>query len=366
LFLEEINQCEETENSDSKNGASYEWATEFTSQLVAKAGAGDAFKGSTIGVGGLDDVLAQIRRRVWVPLAAPPQLLNELGIKPVRGLLLYGDPGCGKTLLARKLGSILSPLRPMTVVSGPEIMDKFVGSSEANLREVFDNPPDIHDIFKKYDGETHLSRNALHVIVLDEFDAMARSRGGKGGSGEQGDAGVARDSVVNQMLAKMDGVHELCVPTLVIGLTNRRSLIEPALLRAGRFEVQIEVPPPKTVEQRIAILDIHMKSMFNASRLLVSDIPKKPHDIYELLNYPTYKALLEQLASKCENFSGASLAGVCRAAASHALERTVEKIANSIIEKDMSNSIMNSCLVTMDDFDLAIKDVKESMLLNNE
>jgi len=141
--------------------------------------------------------------------------------------------------------------------------DKFVGSSEANLREVFDNPPDIHDIFKKYDGETHLSRNALHVIVLDEFDAMARSRGGKGGSGEQGDAGVARDSVVNQMLAKMDGVDELCVPTLVIGLTNRRSLIEPALLRAGRFEVQIEVPPPKTDEQRIAILDIHMKSMFN-------------------------------------------------------------------------------------------------------
>lgn len=93
LFLGETNQREDTENSDSKNSASYEWATEFTSQLVAKAGAGDAFKGSTIGVGGLDDVLAQIRRRVWVPLAAPPQLLNELGIKPVRGLLLYGDPG---------------------------------------------------------------------------------------------------------------------------------------------------------------------------------------------------------------------------------------------------------------------------------
>ncbi|KAI2490025.1 AAA-family ATPase [Fragilaria crotonensis] len=77
---------------------------------------------------------------------------------------------------------------------------------------------------------------------MDEFDAMARTRGGKAGSGVQGDAGVARDSVVNQILAKMDGVDPLPVPTLVIGMTNKRSLIDPALLRPGRFEVQIEVP----------------------------------------------------------------------------------------------------------------------------
>ena len=83
-----------------------------------------------MGIGGLDDVLAQVKRRIWVPLAAPPSLLHELGINPVRGLLLYGAPGCGKTLCARILGKILSPARPITVVSGPEIMDKFVGSSE--------------------------------------------------------------------------------------------------------------------------------------------------------------------------------------------------------------------------------------------
>ena len=243
-----------------------------TTELVAQAGAGSAFAGETLGIGGLDDVLSQVKRRIWVPLAAPPTLLNELGINPVRGLLLYGLPGCGKTLLARMLGNILSPLRPITIVSGPEIMDKFVGSSEANLREVFDNPPALYPKYLTSD-ENHneiYSKATLHVIVLDEFDAIARARGG---NGDQGDAGVARDSVVNQLLAKMDGVDGLGVPTLVIGLTNKRSLIDQALLRPGRFEVQIEVPPPKTVEQRVSILKVHMKNMFDAGRLLVSDAP---------------------------------------------------------------------------------------------
>lgn len=215
-----------------------------SSELVALAGAG-GFDGETMGIGGLDGVLGEIKRRIWVPLAAPPALLEDLGIHPVRGLLLYGKPGCGKTLLARKVGRILSPCRPVTVVSGPELMDKFVGSSEKvgkgrvdnlvswsvsltraaclqNLRQVFDNPPEIYNA-----ADEAMSRAALHVIIMDEFDAMARSRGGRSGTGgDQGDAGVARDSVVNQLLAKMDGVDALFVPTLVIGLTNKRSLID--------------------------------------------------------------------------------------------------------------------------------------------
>ena len=112
------------------SNAIIEKAANRVSQLIAKAGAGSSFEGEELGIGGLDDVLAQVKRRVWTPLAAPPQLLEELGIHPVRGLLLYGRPGCGKTLLARTLGQMLSPMRPITVVSGPEIMDKFVGSSE--------------------------------------------------------------------------------------------------------------------------------------------------------------------------------------------------------------------------------------------
>lgn len=123
-----------------------------------------------------------------------------------------------QTLLARSLGKILSPARPLTIVSGPEIMEKFVGSSEANLRRIFDSPPEIYDAFRigTRDNGAAIEKAALHVIVLDEFDAVARTRGGRG-NGDQGDAGVARDSVVNQLLAKMDGVEPLVVPTLVIG-----------------------------------------------------------------------------------------------------------------------------------------------------
>mmetsp|Transcript_22171 Transcript_22171/g.30867 ORF Transcript_22171/g.30867 Transcript_22171/m.30867 type:complete len:679 (+) Transcript_22171:88-2124(+) len=336
-------------------------ATRISAELVASAGAGSAFEGETLGIGGLDEVLAEVKRRIWVPLAAPPELLDELGINPVRGLLLYGKPGCGKTLLARTIGKILSPSRPITVVSGPEIMDKFVGSSEKNLRAVFDNPPDIYETFRlgEADGGTAMSQAALHVIVMDEFDAMARTRGGRGGKGDQGDAGVARDSVVNQMLAKMDGVDPLIVPTLVIGLTNKRSLVEPALLRPGRFEVQIEVPPPKSVKQRTSILKVHTNSMYNAGRVLVKDAPQGTAAARRLEKdgddrVLTYDELLDLLAVECDGMSGAMIAGVARAAASHALERAVCNFS----EHD-GTSIMD-CLVTQSDFEKAIEDVFNS------
>jgi ATP-dependent 26S proteasome regulatory subunit len=336
-------------------------ASAKVSQMVAKAGAGSAFQGETLGIGGLDDVLAQVKRRVWIPLAAPPQLLEELGIHPVRGLLLYGKPGCGKTLLASKLGQMLSPLRPITVVSGPEIMDKFVGSSEKNLREIFDNPPDIYDFVRsgQADGGDAIAKTALHVIIMDEFDAIARARGGRGGTGgDQSDAGVARDSVVNQLLVKMDGVDPLVVPTLVIGLTNRRSLIEPALLRPGRFEVQVEVPPPTTNEQRESILKVHTKHMQNSGRLFVSNAPDGSAAARQKTeNLLSYEELLETLAEECDGFSGASLAGVARAAASHALERAVEEFT----QHTESASLLRDCVVTKEDFDCAMQDVRDSL-----
>ena len=168
------------------------------------------------------------------------------------------------------------------MVSGPEILDKFIGSSEKNLREIFDNPPPVHHHYKKNYGES-FNEVALHVIVLDEFDAIARARGGRGGKGgDQGDAGVARDSVVNQLLAKMDGIDDgsnpdlssgvKSPPTLLIGLTNQPHLIDPALMRPGRFEVQIEVPKPQTVEQRVSILKVHMGNMMKSGRVLVKDV----------------------------------------------------------------------------------------------
>jgi len=344
----------------------------ITSELVAQAGSD--FDGETMGIGGLDDVLSQVKRRIWIPLAAPPILLEELGISPVRGLLLYGRPGCGKTLIARTIGKILSPSRPVTVVSGPELMDKFVGSSEQNVRKVFDAPPPVYDHIRlREDGEA-LSKVALHVIILDEFDAMARARGGKSGSGDQGEAGVARDSVVNQILAKMDGVDPLPVPTLVIGLTNKRSLIDSALLRPGRFEVQIEVPPPRTQEQRVSILNVHMKTMFEAGRLLVTNAPagtaagRYVQNALTTENIPTYDMAVNEIAKECEEFSGASLAGVARAAASHALQRTVIGYSTTSSSVNGSSGRVNGdgavsmldCLVTFNDLKLAVGDVNES------
>jgi len=353
-------------NPEPTNTKAAEDAASRVSEIIAKAGSGASFEGETLGVGGLDHVLVQIKRRIWTPLAAPPSLLKELGIHPARGLLLYGKPGCGKSLLASTLGSLLSPFRPITVVSGPEILDKFVGSSEKNLRDIFDNPPDIYEKFRlnEDDGGDLLASAAVHVVVMDEFDAVARSRGGSDGKGGQGDAGVARDSVVNQLLAKMDGVQPLAVPTLVIGLTNKRSLIEPALLRPGRFEVQIEIPPPRTNEQRVSILKVHTQHMFTAGRLQVNDPPPNSPAALQLENMEnskllSYEELLMKLATLTDTFSGAAIAGVARAAASRALERAVGQFSDNNESGEIS-SIMD-CLVTQDDFYEAIDDVRESM-----
>ena len=127
-------------------------------------------------------------------------MLDELGAERVKGLLLYGPPGCGKSYLAARLATGLSR-RPPTIISGPEIMDKYVGSSEAQLRQIFTSPPqvpprpgDAADVMMVAEA------NELHVIVLDEFDAIARRRS----DGMKGDTST-RDSVVNQLLVLMDG-----------------------------------------------------------------------------------------------------------------------------------------------------------------
>ena len=129
----------------------------------------------------------------------------------------------------------------------------------------------------------------------------------------------------------MDGVQPLCVPTLVIGLTNKRSLIEPALLRPGRFEVQIEIPLPKTNEQRVSILKVHTKHMYSSGRLQVKDPPedstaqKVVTDSASLLSYDD---LLAKLAMDCDGFSGAAIAGATFVAGLGTLLATRKKVGS--------------------------------------
>lgn len=174
-----------------------------------------------MGIGGLDKEFNAIFRRAFASRVFPAEVIEQLGCKHVKGILLYGPPGTGKTLMARQIGKMLNSKEPK-IVNGPEILDKYVGQSEANIRLLF---------AEAEEEEKRLGPNSgLHIIIFDEIDAICKSRGSVGGG-----TGV-HDTVVNQLLSKIDGVEQLN-NILVIGMTNRRDMIDEALLRPGRLEV---------------------------------------------------------------------------------------------------------------------------------
>lgn len=246
-------------------------------------------------VGGLDAQLDAIARRVLAS-RANPEAARRLGVGHVRGILLSGPPGCGKTLLARELAHILGAREPQ-IVNGPEILDKFIGEAEKNIRMLF--APAEQEWKEVGDA------SALHIIILDEMDAIARKRGSM-----SSDTTGVRDSVVNQLLAKMDGVKE-ANNVLVVGLTNRPELLDPALLRPGRLEVQLRVELPDLLGRR-DILRIHTRRMREAGGVSPS--------VVDLLEDVGEKGI----AARSEHFTGAELAGLIRSAASFALARTID------------------------------------------
>lgn len=231
-------------------------------------------------VGGLRDQVATLYRRVFASRRLPPNVVKELQIQHVRGILLYGPPGCGKTLLARRLGKLLG-CTTTTVVNGPELLNKYVGQSEENAREMF----------RKAQEDPHPGH--LHLIICDEFDALCRRRGGSSSN----DVG---DNLVNTILAMLDGVNQLN-NVLFIGLTNRKELIDEAILRPGRLEVHLYIGLPDTAG-REEILRIHLRPYLETGRLSPQASPK-------------------WLAQQTVNYTGAELAGLVRNAASYAMLR---------------------------------------------
>ncbi|XP_074511780.1 vesicle-fusing ATPase isoform X2 [Sebastes fasciatus] len=280
-----------------------------------------------MGIGGLDKEFSAIFRRAFASRVFPPDIVEQMGCKHVKGIMLFGPPGCGKTLMARQIGKMLNAREPK-VVNGPEILNKYVGESEANIRKLF---ADAEDEQKRLGANS-----GLHIIIFDELDAICKQRGTGASS-----TGV-HDTVVNQLLSKIDGVEQLN-NILVIGMTNRPDLIDDALMRPGRFEVKMEISLPDE-KGRVQILTIHTNKM-RSFNLMAPDID------------------IKELAAETKNYSGAELEGLVRAAQSTAMNRHIK--ATSTVEVDMEKA--EKLQVTRSDFFGSLNnDIKPAFGTNQE
>ncbi|KAI8800836.1 P-loop containing nucleoside triphosphate hydrolase protein [Cladochytrium replicatum] len=275
------------------------------------------FKFEDLGIGGLDDEFSAIFRRAFASRTFPQSIVERLGIQHVKGLLLYGPPGTGKTLLARQIGKMLNSHEPL-IVNGPEILNKYVGQSEENVRKLF-GPAE-----QEYQQRGEESQ--LHIIVFDELDAICRQRGSRN------DGTGVGDSIVNQLLSKMDGVNQLN-NILIIGMTNRMDMIDEALLRPGRLEIHMEIGLPDETG-RVQILKVHTSTMAK-NGMLDRDVD------------------LAELAQATKNYSGAEIAGLVKAASSFAFGRHVEVGTLATLKQDYEN-----IKVCREDFLQALDEVK--------
>ncbi len=259
-------------------------------------------------IGGLHEQIQKIREMVELPLRYP-ELFQKLGIDPPKGVLLYGPPGCGKTLLAKAVATEAEA--NFFLINGPEIMNKYYGETEAKLRE----------IFRKAEEE------APSIIFIDEIDAIAPKRSEVTGEVEK--------RVVAQLLALMDGL-ESRGQVIVIGATNRPNALDPALRRPGRFDREIEIGIPDK-RGRKEILQIHTRGM-----PLAPDVD------------------IDKLAEITKGYTGADLAALCREAAMKCIRRILPSI--DFNEEKLSPEILDQLVVTMRDFLEAYKEITPTAL----
>ncbi|MCD6483154.1 MAG: CDC48 family AAA ATPase [Candidatus Aenigmarchaeota archaeon] len=261
-------------------------------------------------IGGLKNVIAKIREMVEIPLRHP-ELFERLGIEPPKGVLLYGPPGTGKTLLAKAVANESGAY--FIAISGPEITSKWYGESEKRLREIFEEA----------------EKNAPSIIFIDEIDAIAPKR--------EEVSGEVEKRIVAQLLALMDGLKKRG-QVIVVAATNRPNAIDPALRRPGRFDREIEVPPPDR-NGRLEILKIHTRNM-----PLDKDVD------------------LEWIADVTHGYVGADLAALCKESAMHALRRIIPEIQKLKEGEEIPKEILEKLIVKKEDFEAALKVVQPSAM----
>ncbi len=258
-------------------------------------------------VGGLEEEVRKVREMIELPLRHP-ELFDKLGVEAPKGVLLHGPPGTGKTLLARAVASETNS--NFISLSGPEVMSKFYGQSEENIRDIFNEAEE----------------NAPSIIFIDEIDSIAPKRDEVSGEVER--------RVVAQILALMDGL-ESRGKVVVIGATNRPNALDPALRRPGRFDREIVIGIPNR-KARLKILKIHTRGM------------------------PIEKSVrLSKLADITHGFVGADMAALTREAAMRALRRIIPDIN---LEEDIPPEILNKLSVTNNDFKEALRELEPSAL----
>jgi len=271
-------------------------------------------------IGGLSEEISKIREMVELPLKHP-EIFERLGIEPPKGVLLHGPPGCGKTLLAKAVANETNS--NFILINGPELMSKYYGQSEANIRKKFEEA----------------EKNAPSIIFIDEIDAIAPKR-------EEVHGEVER-RVVAQLLAMMDGLKSRG-KVVVIAATNIPNVLDPALRRPGRFDREIEIGVPDK-GGRLNILKIHTRNM---------PLGEKNNKVY---SEKEKERVLKELAAITHGFVGADLSSLAKEAAMVVLRRVLPDMKLEE-EEPISKEILEKMVITKKDLRDALKVVRPSAM----
>jgi len=245
----------------------------------------------------MEEYIERVNREVLSTRTIDPKISKQLGIRPIKGVLLHGPPGVGKTLIAVQIGKSLNT-EPPIIISGPSLISKWIGESEKNIR----------DIFAKARSDQLKGKKNLHLVIFDEFDSIGIRR-------SENDIHGTYNNIVNQLLSMMDGPEALN-NIIIIAITNRIDTLDEALLRPGRFEVHVEIKMPN-LNQRRKIIEV------KTNKLLKNGFLDYDFDIEEITNLTA-------------NYSGADIEGL------------VNKVVSDMIYEKLNNNLPG--IISQNDF----------------